>query len=101
MNIAENITREDLSHRGGGVELDLTAFGYEDELMSAYQNYLGGGIRGSVANSCTIEDWQMDDKLVRIADELREYYEDRLHELELIDEYNEETTGRLVSYPGL
>ena len=69
--------------------------------MSAYQNYLGGGIRGSVANSCTIEDWQMDDKLVRIADELREYYEDRLYELELVDEYNEETTGRLVSYPGL
>lgn len=101
MNITENITREDFSYRGGGVELDLTAFGYEDELMSAYQNYLGGGIRGSVANSCTIEDWQMDDKLVRIADELREYYEDRLHELELIDEYNEETTGRLVSYPGL
>lgn len=101
MSITENITQEDLSHRGGGVELDLTAFGYEDELMSAYQNYLGGGIRGSVANSCTIEDWQMDDKLVRIADELREYYEDRLHELELIDEYNEETTGRLVSYPGL
>ncbi len=101
MKISENITREKFSERGGGCELDLTEFGYEDELMSAYQNYLGGGIRGSVANSCTIEDWQMDDKLVRIADELREYYEDRLYELELIDEYNEETTGRLVSYPGL
>ena len=56
MKISENITREKFSERGGGCELDLTEFGYEDELMSAYQNYLGGGIRGSVANSCTIED---------------------------------------------
>jgi hypothetical protein len=44
MSIAENITREDYSYRGGGVELDLTAFGYEDEFLSAYQNYLGGGM---------------------------------------------------------
>ena len=101
MSITENITQEDFNHRGGGVELDLTAFGYEDELMSAYQNYLGGGIRGSVANSCTVEDWQMDDKLVRIADELREYYEDRLYELDLVDEYNEACEGRPVSYLSL
>ena len=101
MNISENITREEYSYRGGGCELDLTEFGYEDELMSAYQNYLGGGIRGSVANSCTIEGWRMDEKLIRIATELREYYEDRLYELELVDEYNESTEDRLVSYPGL
>ena len=101
MKISENITREKFSERGGGCELDLTEFGYEDELMSAYQNYLGGGIRGSVANSCTIEDWEMDEKLVRLASELRDYYDERLYELELIDEYNEETIGRLVSYPGL
>ena len=31
MSITENVTREEISHRGGGVELDLTAFGYEDE----------------------------------------------------------------------
>ena len=101
MKIIENITREKFSERGGGCELDLTEFGYEDELMSAYQNYLGGGIRGSVANSCTIEGWRMDEKLIRIATELREYYEDRLYELELVDEYNESTEDRLVSYPGL
>lgn len=76
-------------------------FGYEDEYLSAYQNYLGGGMRGAVASSCTIEDWEIDEKLVRLADELREYYEDRLYELELVDEYNESTYGRSVSYPGL
>ena len=36
MNIADHITREDFSCRGGGAELDLTAFGYEDEFLSAY-----------------------------------------------------------------
>ena len=56
MSIEENITREDFSRRGGGVELDLTAFGYEDEFLSAYQNYLGGGMLGGIGNSCTVED---------------------------------------------
>ena len=97
----DNIVREEISYRGGGVELDLTEYGYEDEFLSAYQNYLGGGLRGSIANSCTIEDWEMDEKLVRLASELRDYYEDRLYELELVDEYNKEVEGRLVSYPGL
>ena len=101
MSIAENITREKFSERGGGVELDLTEFGYEDEFLSAYQNYLGGGLRGCVANSCTIEDWQMDEKLVRLAERLSEYYQERMEELEYIDEYNEITYGRPVSYPGL
>ena len=101
MSIEENITREDFSARGGGVELDLTAFGYEDEYLSAYQNYLGGGMRGAVANSCTIEDWEMDEKLVRLASELRDYYDERLYELDLVDEYNEICDGRPVSYLGL
>ena len=32
MSIADNITREDFSYRKGGVELDLTAFGYDEKL---------------------------------------------------------------------
>lgn len=101
MSIAENITREDFSSRGGGVELDLTAFGDEDEFLSAYQNYLGGGMLGGVGNSCTVEDWRMDEKLVRLAEKLTDYYENRMRELEYIDEYNEMTLGRPLSYPGL
>lgn len=101
MSIQENITREDFSYRGGGVELDLTAFGYEDEYLSAYQNYLGGGLLGGVANSCTVEDWEYNDKLVRLAESLRDYYCERMEELECIDEYNEITAGRPASYPGL
>ena len=101
MSIQENITREEISHRGGGVELDLSDFGYEDEYLSAYQNYLGGEMRGAVANSCTIQDWEMDEKLVRLASELRDYYDERLYELDLVDEYNEICDGRPVSYLGL
>ena len=101
MNLQDNITREQLSVCGGGVELDLTAFGYEDEYLSAYQNYLGGGMLGGVANSCTVEDWEYDDKLVRLAEKLTDYYENRMRELEYIDEYNEMTIGRPLSYPGL
>ena len=101
MSIQDNITREEISCRGGGVELDLSYFGYEDEYLSAYQNYLGGGMRGAVANSCTSEDWEMDEKLVRLASELRDYYDERLYELDLVDEYNEICDGRPVSYLGL
>ena len=101
MNIAEHITREEYSYRGGGCELDLTAFGYEDEFLSAYQNYLGGGMLGGVGNSCTVEDWREDEKLVKLADKLSEYYQERMYEDEYIDEYNEITDGRPLSYPGL
>jgi hypothetical protein len=43
----------------------------------------------------------MDEKLVRLAERLSEYYQERMEELEYIDEYNEITYGRPVSYPGL
>lgn len=101
MKIADNITREKLSDRGGGCELDLTAYGYEDEFLSAYQNYLGGGMLGGISNSCTVENWRADEKLVQLADDLRDYFGERMQEMEYVDEYNEITDGRPVSYPGL
>lgn len=101
MSIQENITREEISYRGGGVEIELTEYGYEYEYLSAYQNYLGGGMLGGIGNSCTVEDWRMDEKLVRLAERLSEYYQERMDELEYIDECNEIVYGRPVSYPGL
>lgn len=99
--IKENIVREEYSHRGGGCEIDLSSYGYEDEFLSAYQNYLGGGMLGTIGNSCTVEDWRKDNKLVRLAQELRDYYMDCMYDFDYIDEYNETTDDRLVSYPGL
>lgn len=101
MSIQENITREEVGYRGGGVELDLSNYGYEDEYISAYQNYLGGGMRGSVVNSCTIDDWEMDERLVRLAEQLRDYFSNRMRELDYIDGFNESVEGRPVRYSGL
>ena len=42
--ISELVLREAISSRGGGVEIDLTRFGFKGQKMSAYQNYLGGGM---------------------------------------------------------
>ena len=50
------VIREEISTRGGGVEIDLGVFDdvWDGELMSAYQNYLGGGMLGSIQNDCSI-----------------------------------------------
>lgn len=93
MVVTNNITREKYTARGGGCELDLTTYGYEGEYMSAYQNYLGGGLLGGVANDCTISDWESYEDLVQLAEELREYYLSNSYH----DEYNEEFEDRPVS----
>lgn len=62
------------SHRGGGIEIDLSTLGYEGEKMTAYQNYLGGGLLGSIGNDCTLKTWKNDEKLVYIADQLARYF---------------------------
>ena len=41
----EKITlRSKISSRGGGIEISLNSLGFRDMKMSAYQNYLGGGL---------------------------------------------------------
>ena len=44
-----------VSERGGGVEIDLTRFGFSGQKMSAYQNYLGGGMLGKVCATIQFE----------------------------------------------
>ena len=80
-----NILREKYSSRGGGIEIDLTPFGYEGERMYAYRDYLGGGIIGRVQNDCTILFWEDDDALCELADELNQYY--YLRQVDMYDEY--------------
>ena len=80
-----NILQERYSSRGGGIEIDLTPFGYEGEKMTAYQNYLGGGMIGRVQNECTILFWEDKDELCELADELNRYY--YLRQVDIYDEY--------------
>jgi hypothetical protein len=54
MNFKEITTRQQLSTRGGGVEIDLTTLGFKGHKMSAYQNYLGGGMLGAIQVNDTI-----------------------------------------------
>lgn len=72
--IEETTLRIQASHRGGGVEISLTEWGYPGEKMTAYQNYLGGGMLGRINNDCTIRNWSGDDTLVEIADNLARYF---------------------------
>ena len=74
MKIKNAVIREKYTSRGGGIEIDLTQYGYPNERMSAYQNYLGGGMLGGVANDCTIKDWGNDMDLIDIAFELKILY---------------------------
>lgn len=68
------VLRQRVSTRGGGIEIDLSPFGYEDEKMTAYQNYLGGGILGGIGNDCTIRDWFGNPELTKIAKHLSMYF---------------------------
>ncbi len=80
INFEEITLRLAVSSRGGGIEIDLTSLGFKDEKMTAYQNYLGGGILGSIGSDNTIR--HKDEKLSadkqrlleRIERNLKEYF---------------------------
>jgi hypothetical protein len=65
-----------ISHRGGGIEIDLTTLGFKGKRMIAYQNYLGGGMLGRVciqAYNKPISDKKAE-KLANIAEQLKQYF---------------------------
>lgn len=80
------ILRQHLSTRGGGIEVCLSKYGYPGEKMTAYQNYLGGGMLGRVANDCTIPDWRDYPELVRLSNRVSDKYAE-LMDID-IEEYN-------------
>ena len=71
----EQITlRKEISSRGGGIEVSLDTLGFKGVRMTAYQNYLGGGMLGRVCDDCSLKGWQDDRKLSAIAEQLRRYF---------------------------
>lgn len=80
INFEEVTLRLEVSSRGGGVEIDLTRFGFSGQKMSAYQNYLGGGMLGKVCANDTIRAFQrpctekQHAKLDKIAERLKQYF---------------------------
>lgn len=68
------IIREHITSRGGGIEIDLTPHGVKGEKMTAYQNYLGGGMLGCICSDCTVSEWMLDDELLAISNKLKKHY---------------------------
>ena len=83
IELSEVVLRQEISSRGGGVEIDLTRFGFSGQKMSAYQNYLGGGMLGRICDNNTINAYnkpctdKQQAKLDKIAERLKRYF----HEL--------------------
>ena len=65
INFESIIIRQELSHRGGGIEIDLSTLGFRGEKMAVYQNYLGGGMLGAIQVNDTIRNSRRDDNNTR------------------------------------
>ncbi|MDZ7785978.1 MAG: hypothetical protein U5L95_02545 [Candidatus Saccharibacteria bacterium] len=80
INFEEIVLRQEIGGRGGGIEISLDTLGFEGEKMSAYQNYLGGGMLGRVCSSDTVRANQsfveesVCKELDEIAEQLRKYF---------------------------
>jgi len=80
------VLRSSISHRGGGIEIDLSPT-FENERMAVYQNYLGGGLAGSIASNDTLRQrgkpW-IDEEIARvldlIAEDLKKYFYEVLND---------------------
>lgn len=83
--------RLETSYRGGGIEIDLSTIAkkYNGEKMTAYQNYLGGGMLGKINNDCTIKNWEDNNRLVKIANRLSRYFHSMTNHVG--DEWEEQT----------
>lgn len=78
MNFKAITIRQHISHRGGGIEIDLLSYGFKGERMTAYQYYLGGGLLGSVQVNDTIDRACLseteNEEMDIIAEELKQYF---------------------------
>jgi len=56
-DIEANIKECDASHRGGSIKVDVSELfpEVENAFMGAYQNYLGGGLRGAIVGASMFE----------------------------------------------
>jgi len=80
--IAKNTLRCEASGRGGGIEINLKPLlmRLDEPKMTSYQNYLGGGMLGSIGNSYNFDRSELDkeekDLIERLADALNRHFHD-------------------------
>lgn len=86
--IKTHTLRLEATHRGGGIEIDASAYLNANSKwplkMTAYQNYLGGGMLGSVQSSIEgrLRDYpkSVQTRALKLADALKRYYHDITNE---------------------
>ena len=104
INLDEVTLRKELSTRGGGIEIDLTRFGFRNEKMSAYQNYLGGGMLGRVMANNTIQAFnnpcteKQATKLAKIEERLKKHFHSLTNPAE--EEYESQSYEENQRLPG-
>ncbi len=89
-NIEENTLRLDASSRGGGIEIDVSELFGEGCRMSAYQNYLGGGLLGAIQSDINFTPSEKQKKdVLKLSEELKRYFHDITNEYAAeCDEWN-------------
>lgn len=92
--IENNTIRQEVSYRGGGIEIGLDdLLGTEGYKMTAYQNYLGGGMLGRICNSYNFDTSKLakvkQRKVEAMTDALNRYF----HSLTNHEEDEWETTS--------
>lgn len=77
------VLRLETSTRGGGIEIDLSPFGFEGHKMAAYQNYLGGGMLGKICVNDTIRanNFFVEESLCKELDEIGSALKRHYHSL--------------------
>ena len=86
--IEENTIRCEASYRGGGIEINLSGllpnfeekYG-EEPLMTAYQNYLGGGMLGKINGDTNFDKSLLSKKDQKIVDAIQEELKQYFHDL--------------------
>ena len=80
-NIEDNIIRIDASRRGGGIEIDASELFGEGCKISAYQNYLGGGLLGAIQSDINFMPSEEQKKdVLKLSEELKRYFHDITNE---------------------
>lgn len=107
--IEENTLRLEASRRGGGIEIDASEqLGIDGAKMTAYQNYLGGGLLGSISNSYNAEILEAieagdieRDTVTDLGDSLARYFHEITNEDAAdYDEWNDTEFDSLQNRPG-
>ena len=80
-DIENNTLRLDASSRGGGIEIDVSELFGEGCKMSAYQNYLGGGLLGAIQSDINfIPSEEQKKDVLKLSEELKRYFHDITNE---------------------